>query len=301
MNEERMKVLEMVADGTISADDAAKLLDALTEGGSKNRIHPPFPHKPPRHGGHFHGVFHAMGDMMGEVMKEMRVGFAREDVPEEAVEMDFLDEELPEGVAVWVRSAGLKLCGANGSLNVTSSEGGRLVARPLGGDKLKVLRDEGSIQIFVEKNGLELEVPKTAGTLELVLKGGSISVDGVKCPFRARTMGGGVRVVRPGAHFSVKTMGGGLELVLGPEWSGGSKAKTMGGGVSVELLEGFNGKVDASTMGGTVDVSGARVIDDRSTPGSSRKVIEAGNGEEGSILVVKTMGGGVTVSGSEDV
>ncbi len=41
MNEERMKVLEMVADGTISAEDAAKLLDALNDGGFQNHVPPP--------------------------------------------------------------------------------------------------------------------------------------------------------------------------------------------------------------------------------------------------------------------
>jgi hypothetical protein len=114
-------------------------------------------------------------------------------------------------------------------------------------------------------------------------------------------MGGGVNLVRPGAHFSVKTMGGGLELVLGPEWNGGSKAKTMGGGVSVELLKGFSGTVDASTMGGSVSATGVRVIEDKPSPGSSRKVVAMGDDESSSILVVKTMGGGVTIRGGEDV
>ncbi len=300
MNEERMKVLEMVADGTISADDAAKLLDALNESGAKHRFHAPHPPKPPRHGA-FHGVFHSMGDMMGEVMKEMRVGFGREDVPSEAVEAQSLDEDIPSGASVRVKSSGFKLCGTSGSVKVTRSASGRLVARPAAGETLRVLRDGDDIQLYINAGGVELEVPEAAGSLELTLKAGSISVNDLHCPLRARTMGGSVHLVRPGAHFSVKTMGGGLELVLGPEWNGGSKAKTMGGGVSVELLKGFSGTVDASTMGGSVEATGVRVIEDKPSPGSSRKVVAMGEDEGSSILVVKTMGGGVSIRGGEDV
>lgn len=300
MNEERMKVLEMVADGTISAEDAAKLLDALNESGAKHRFHAPHPPKPPRNGG-FHGVFHTMGDMMGEVMKEMRVGFGREEVPSEAVEVQSIDEEIPAGASVRVKSPGIKLCGTQGSVKVTRSASGRLAARPAAGETLRVLRTDEGIELYLGEGGVELEVPEAAGSLELTLKAGSISISDLHCPLKARTMGGSVHLVRPGAHFSVKTMGGGLELVLGREWSGGSKAKTMGGGVSVELLEGFSGRVDASTMGGAVSATGVRVIEDRPSPGSSRKVVAMGDDEGSSILVVKTMGGGVTIRGGEDV
>jgi len=300
MNEERMKVLEMVADGTISADDAAKLLDALNDSGGKHRFHAPHPPKPPRLGA-FHGVFHTMGDMMGEVMKEMRVGFGREDIPSDAVEAESLDEEIPAGASVRVKSPGMKLCGSSGSVKVTRSESGRLVVRPVTGEKLRILRDGDDIQIYISEGGAELEIPEAAGSVELTLKAGSISVNDLHCPLKARTMGGSVHLARPGAHFSIKTMGGGLDLVLGPEWNGGSKAKTMGGGVSVELLEGFSGRVDASTMGGSVEASGVRVIEDRPSPGSSRKVVAMGDDDDSSILVVKTMGGGVTIRGGEDV
>jgi len=300
MNEERMKVLEMVADGTISADDAAKLLDALNDSGGKHRFNAPHPPKPPRLGA-FHGVFHTMGDMMGEVMKEMRVGFGREDIPSDAVEAESLDEEIPAGASVRVKSPGMKLCGSSGSVKVTRSESGRLVVRPVTGEKLRILRDGDDIQIYISEGGAELEIPEAAGSVELTLKAGSISVSDLHCPLKARTMGGSVHLARPGAHFSIKTMGGGLDLVLGPEWNGGSKAKTMGGGVSVELLEGFSGRVDASTMGGSVEASGVRVIEDRPSPGSSRKVVAMGDDDDSSILVVKTMGGGVTIRGGEDV
>lgn len=300
MNEERMKVLEMVADGTISADDAAKLLDALNESGAKHRFHPPHPPKPPRHGG-FQGVFHTMGDMVGEVMKEMRVGFGREEVPSDAVETPLVDEEVPEGASIIVKSSGMRFCGSSGSVKVIRSASGRLVARPGTEGKLRFLREGDEFKLYIEDGDTEVEVPETAGSLELTLRAGSISVSGLHCPLRARTMGGSVSLVRPGAHFSVKTMGGGLEIVLGPEWSGNSKAKTMGGGVSVELLEGFAGRVDASTMGGAVETSGVRVLEEKPGPGASRKVVAMGEGPETSILVVKTMGGGVTVKGGEDV
>ncbi len=301
MNEERMKVLEMVADGTISAEEAARLLDALNDGSSRHGIHPPHPPRFPKHGGAFHGVFHTVGGIMSEVMKEMRQGFSGEEIPAEAREMDRLDEELPSGTSVQVRTVGHRFCGSAGEVRVTRNDSGRIVAIPREDQKLKVLRDGDQLRIYIGEAGLELQLPDSAEALDLGIKAGSLSVEGISCQFRARTMGGGVRVVRPGAAFSAKTMGGGLEMVLGPEWSGGSKAKTMGGGVSVELLKGFSGQVDASTMGGSVEVSGVRLLEDRSTPGASRKVVAAGDGQSDSLLVVKTMGGGVTVRGPEDV
>jgi hypothetical protein len=133
------------------------------------------------------------------------------------------------------------------------------------------------------------------------IKGGGISASDLPCPFKASTMGGSVSVARPSTHFSVKTMGGNLDLTMDDRWSGSSKAKTMGGGVTVVLLKGFKGKVDASTMGGTVEASGVTVLEDRSSNGSSRKTVSAGDQESDSLLVCENMGGGVVIRAGGDV
>ncbi len=298
MNEERMKVLEMVADGTISAEDAAKLLDVLKEKGSGTCFRPPCHSKRPRKTGPFQGVFHIMGD----VMREMRSGFTREGVPADAVETDVLDEELPDGTSVLVRGLGGSAGEGCGSLTVARSAGGRLSARVSGGGKFKVSRTGNRLCIYVGEGETLLEVPGTAESLDVRLRGGGISAADLPCPFRASTMGGSVTVSRPSSHFSVKTMGGTLDIVLDGRWSGSSKAKTLGGGVTVHLNEGFSGRVDASTMGGTVKTSGVTVLKDDSSSGSSRKTVSLGEGVESeSILVVRTTGGNVAIRADENV
>ncbi len=301
MNEERMKVLEMVADGTISAEDAAKLLDALNDGGSRTMFRPPLTPKHPRHERPFHGIFHVMGGVMGDVMKEMRSGLLREEVPDDAVETDCLDEKLPDGTALVVRSVGGLIGGGGESVTVTRSAGGNLVVKAPEGGKLKVSRGEKEISIYIAEGETLLEIPDNAESLNVRIKGGGISASDLPCPFKASTMGGSVSVARPSTHFSVKTMGGNLDLTMDDRWSGSSKAKTMGGGVTVVLLKGFKGKVDASTMGGTVEASGVTVLEDRSSNGSSRKTVSAGDQESDSLLVVKTMGGGVVIRAGGDV
>jgi hypothetical protein len=301
MNEERMKVLEMVADGTISAEDAAKLLDALNDGGSRTCFRPPLPPKHPRHERPFHGIFHVMGGAMGDMMKEMRSGLLREEVPDDAEETDDLDEELPDGTALIVKSAGGLIGGGGGSVTLTRSAGGNLVARAPEGCKLRVSRSGNEISIYIGEGETQLEIPDKTESLDVRLKGGGISASDLPCPFRASTMGGSVSVSRPSSHFSVKTMGGNLDLTLDGRWSGSSKAKTMGGGVTVALLEGFKGKVDASTMGGSVETSGVTVLEDKSSSGSSRKTVFLGDQDSDSLLVVKTMGGGVEIRAGENV
>jgi hypothetical protein len=81
-----------------------------------------------------------MGGVMGDVMKEMRSGLLREEVPDDAVETDCLDEKLPDGTALVVRSVGGLIGGGGESVTVTRSAGGNLVVKAPEGGKLKVSR-----------------------------------------------------------------------------------------------------------------------------------------------------------------
>lgn len=299
MSEERVKILEMVADGTITAEEGGKLLEALNPPFPSNRIRLSRPGRRSRKGS-FQGMFRSMGESMGELMKEIRAGSGREGFPEDAETLLNLDEELREGSGVFVKGALPSSAGSPEKIRVIRDEGGRLTARPVHQGAMRVVRAESGVHIYAD-GGLELSVPDSAACLNLVLKACDLEIQGVGCPVRARVTGADTRIVRPGAHFSVKTMGGGLELIVGSEWKGASKAKAMGGGVSVKLLKGFAGRINAATMGGSVEVRGARVLEDSSSPGSSRKTVLVGDESSSSILAVKTMGGTVTIEADRDV
>jgi DUF4097 and DUF4098 domain-containing protein YvlB len=116
-----------------------------------------------------------------------------------------------------------------------------------------------------------------------------------------KTMGGGIKISRPGDSFSIKTMGGGLEISLDSSWKGNSKAKTMGGGISVHLQNAVSVMVKASTLGGSITATGenARVLSDTGNGhGKSKIAVQYGSG--GPELSVVSMGGGIVIEEQAD-
>jgi hypothetical protein len=96
-------------------------------------------------------------------------------------------------------------------------------------------------------------------------------------------------------------MGGNIMIKLKEMLSGDSKASTMGGNISLDIAPSARAVVSARTFGGQIQLSDVFEAEVKGgQPGSSEIVIDLSDGEEATDLKLSTMGGDISVDGSED-
>jgi len=297
MGREKERVLEMVADGTITAAEGAKLLEALgTAGGA-------YTGKP---GGkkRFAGTSSVLSEIgpiiqatIGDVFKGRKSFEAYENIPME--DMESVAEPAEPGGKLVIHGNVHK--GTSISISLVRSEDNILRASVDNGTNVRMGNKDNARIMLWTSGELTVHVPDCLGSVKVYSRGGGISSSNVRVPVELKTMGGGIRISRPGDSFSIKTMGGGLDISLDSSWKGNSKAKTMGGGISVHLLDAVSVLVKASTLGGSITATGenASVVSDTGNGyGKSKITVCYGNG--GSELSVVSMGGGIVIEEKAD-
>jgi len=297
VSKEKERVLEMVADGTITAAEGAKLLEALvsTRSGSS-----PGKTAKKRKSNDTLSMISEIGPMiqaaMGDVFRGRKSFETYENIETEEVESVSEPMESEQELVI------------HGNV-----DGGKGISVSLSRSKDSILRadldNDGTIRvgtrdnkrILLWKSGeLSVQVPDCLAFVKVFSKGGGISCSNVKVPVELKTMGGGISISNPGDSFSIKTMGGGLDISLDSAWKGNSKAKTMGGGISVFLADGVFVQINASTLGGSIDVGGndpAIISTSEKGHGKSKVAVRYGTGDDLPRLSVATMGGGIVING----
>jgi hypothetical protein len=300
MENERKKVLEMIADGTISPSEGARLLDALTSsgfGGDADRS------SSKRRGGQSRLVMSAIGPMIQETVESM-VKFGRKAEPADSSDVDEMEEvalAVEAGQSILVR--GDMRMGKALSVEMAGSDDNRLTASVDDGSKVGLQTRGDNIVLSWTSGKLRIGVPDTADSVEVVTRGGGITSEGVRVPVDLKTMGGGISISRPGDAFVIKTMGGGLNVLLDSTWKGSSRGKTMGGGISVALEKDVEALINAVTLGGSISVEGdgARVLSSsEGRRGGSKMSVKFGSSDDPPELSVSTMGGGVVIRESAE-
>lgn len=318
MSEEQKDILQMVADGKISADDGVKLLEALKTGEQKRReIESPARRvkekkrliRESRSIGHFPGFagIHDIGRMVRGMMRETVPGIDGEfaDVDLEMCEDAGLLEgpiELEKGTELVLKRTRRRDSG--GDLTLIGVEGSGLEA--IGEDipDIRVYRDNGTIYLKWDAGDLTLNVPDTVENVSASIMGGSISLSGIAAVSQIKTKGGHINLSDISKGFSAKTMGGNIIIRLTDDWNEDSEAATMGGNINLFIRESTKADISAKTMGGEItvqeDIPG---VTESGHYGASRVNIDLSEGEESPDLSMKTMGGdiSVTMSGTEPV
>ena len=300
MSNEKEKILEMVADGTITAGDGVKLLEALGSGGSgqdrgrtarKKRVFDT------------RSMINEIGPMiqstMGDVFKGRKSFEAYENVDME--EVDSIAEEMEEDRELVINGNAGK--GKSISISLSRSEDNILRATLDNDGTIKAGNKDKKRILLWESGKLSVQVPDSLASVKVFSRGGGINSTDVNVPVELKTMGGGINISRPGNSFSLKTMGGGLSITLGSLWKGDSKAKTMGGGISVLLDDDVQVQIDASTLGGSISVGGNEpeiLSDSDKGHGKSKISVRYGNDEDLPVLTVTSMGGGIVIKGESD-
>jgi len=307
MGDEKSQILQMVADGVITADDGVKLLEALEKGERKRREREERPHSL-----HRRIIAENLGERLAEIGPMVRtavceafVGVGDGDMDEiievetgPRIEYDVFDGpvEIKPGTTVHIR---------NGREDL--SRGGDLVLRGVDGTSMEVLEGEGEVHAsgedcYVQWKGgrLVLGIPGSASVLLVTLRGSSFSAEHLSSGIDLKTKGGSISLEGQGGSFCVKTMGGCIVIELDESWKGDSRASTMGGSISLTVPSSVAAEVSASAVGGEISVPEnlGEVSVSRSHAGSKVR-FRLGDEDEPPRIKLKTMGGSIEILGKE--
>jgi DUF4097 and DUF4098 domain-containing protein YvlB len=309
MGDEQRKILQMVADGKISADDGAKLLEALEKGGGRSerdhRRRSRSRKKVFMEGsglGDLKGV-HGLKDI-GRMIKSMvseSLSGLQEDLDLETEDFDdneciVMSEpvELQQGMRLFVTRSSRR--GHSGDLMLHGNEGTMLEIEGEDHPEVRMIEDGDTLHVHWVKGDLSLSVPSSVESVEARLSGGDIAVTDLSASCTLKTKGGDLMLSGVSESFLAKTMGGNIVMDLASDWGEDSVAKTMGGNIQLRIPGDTSAFITARTMGGDISVpDGLKADYESGHPGSSRVSIDLSNGEEAPELVMKTMGGNIQI------
>jgi len=311
MGEEQKQILQMVAEGKVTAEEGARLLEALEKGMSRRKS-AGSPAKAARARRIMKEKFGSgdIGGMEGlrDIGKMVR-GIISGVVPG-MDDMELEDEFMVAGVTLQGSLVSPMELQPGTRLIITRlrsmNEAGDLFLSGSRGTGLEVVGDERTDVRIGEKGknlylrwtsgDLRLSVPSTVVSVTASLLGGSMAVDDLPAVLKLRTKGGDIGLYGVSEEFSARTMGGNIMIRLGEEWRGDSRASTMGGNISLEVHEDSRARIMARTMGGDILVpEGMDAAGDSGRPGSSELSIDLSRGEGSSDLNVSTMGGDISL------
>lgn len=316
MGEEQRTILQMVADGKITAEEGAGLLEALEKGERRRReISSPAMKARERkrilrekfRSGEISGLeaMRDIGRMVRSMVRESAGGMDDDEFIPEADE--FLNEseeqleeplELKEGTRLVVRRKTSE--NTTGNIYITGAAGSALKMTGEEPPSVRYRMEDDTVYLRWRSGDLHLDVPETVDSIMLKLIGGDAFIAGVAASVKARTKGGNLTLDGITRDFSVKTMGGNATMRLPDDWKGNSKASTMGGHLFLELSGNTRARISARTMGGGVSVTGGiQAEHEAGHPGSSQVSIDLSRGDEASHLALRAMGGDISIGTSD--
>jgi DUF4097 and DUF4098 domain-containing protein YvlB len=317
MDEEKKKILEMVAEGKVTAEEGARLISALEAGRSREKKEAKRSAKS-RHRRKIVDVetlgtaLSDIGPTVREAIENAFSAFRSTEIepiePFDGTDLDFdvMDDggleaddsiEVAEGAIVDFKTAGRK--------------GGSLELEGYDGDKLEVSGDHSGLRIGgspehlgVSWTGgkLKARIPDHAETIRIKISGGSAVLRGIRSDVLSKSMGGSLDIEDLEGSFQSKLMGGNLSVVLTDGYCGESEAKVMGGSITLRVPESLAVEIDAATLGGKIVIDDSLGEVDKKGSGSmARATVLTGDDEARMRVQLKVVGGNVeVVSGAKD-
>ena len=259
MDEEKRKILQMLSEGKISAEEAEELLEALEES-KKNRIPGVAKEEPERR-----WPWDREGWPFGKKRPKWALiregGLFTGKVPFQGSTERTI--EVSEGTELQITVGG-------GDLKISRSQDPELKLRAAL-YRCKIDKDERRVEISAGGADLELEVPPAISALRLTSGGGDISVEGVSLSLKAKVRGGDFRGAQLEGAIEVHATGGDVKLenvdspalevashagdidvTMGTVKDGRLNLRSLGGDVSLKLSPDSAFDVQIETLGGEV-------------------------------------------------
>jgi hypothetical protein len=202
----------------------------------------------------------------------------------EPFELDHGGFELPQGFKLVVRSRG-------GDVSLVPGDAGRGAVVSKRNERVRLLRGPDRI-VLASNESLDVQVPATAGHLDVFSAGGNLRSSRLPCSLLAKTAGGNIEMGSLARPFELWSAGGNITFSLDPAYAGEGRVETLGGDVEAMLPRELNARVDAETFG---EIRADRELG-RCRPdwhhGRHLAVLEMGDSSKSSLLL-KSMGGTV--------
>jgi len=311
----------MVADGKVTPDEGARLLEAL-EKGERKRREQDSPASMARekkrlmmergmemdertrlrkHDG-FDGL-KDIGRMVKTAIAESLPGiFHDDDSDQELSTGPDSDYSVLEGPLELEPGSVLKVSrrktrNAGGNLFLTGSDGNTLETVGPDAPEVRYSVDGDTVHMSWSNDDLSLAVPRSVARVSVGLMGGDLVVSDLPSELRLKTSGGNLGLYDVSGEFIARTMGGNVIIRLSEEWCGDSRASTMGGNISLSIPRDTEAGISARTMGGEIMVDeGMKLERENGHYGSSSVSIDLGDGGDAPEIRLKTMGGDISVA-----
>jgi len=187
------------------------------------------------------------------------------------------------------RSYRVELKTSGGGIRIASVAGPSRLKTSGGGLNAKDVR--GTLDGSTSGGSIRLE--SIDGEVQVRTSGGSVYASGVRGNIDASSSGGDVRLLQIDGKINARTSGGGVQCELVGS-NRGIWASTSGGSIRVTVPRDITGTLDARTSGG-----GARADLPMSTTRVSDHEISGLINGGGEPIVIRTSGGGITLSAAK--
>ena len=309
MKEERIEILQMVADKKITVEEGERLLRALEKGeaGERESRSERFS---PRHRGPCGRGDWSWGDSFEGF------GFKAQEFFENAFGSVFGDEYWFEGyepargpvedlrldgeTTVVLTNPRTAYRHGSADVSVRTSEDGRLHLETGEKGRCEVLRKENKIVIFCHYNAA-VRVPPSIGKVKVVLAKGDTEIYDLPLPLEIRTLKGDIVVRNAVRPLSIRAMRGKVAIDLADDYAGKADVSAMDGDISVTTAAQFSGRVEAKVGKGDIRVQSKGLKSKTAKNAFFRsESVELGAGSADNLLNLRTMHGDITVSSRED-
>lgn len=316
-NKERMEVLRMVAEGKISAEEGARLLEALTSGTSR------YPKKDPPKDKSDAPPFEPfdLGNLFGEIGRAIHdtvldtVGAVSDVFEQPAADYEGVEElelELEEGTVLTIKPLSAPSRGRRGRrahCRPRYGWGDRYVNEELGdvivsaspdsifratGEGLSLAGEGDQRTLLWGGDDLTLQLPASVARLVVRTFNGDVTVTDAPCELEVFSLAGDVSISGQQRSTWVRNTRGDVRLDSLEITEGELTIETYGGDVRLGCGDRLSATLDISTMGGAISIRDDLAADRKKPtwPGSTAKITV---GEGTAAATIKTMGGDVQI------
>lgn len=147
--------------------------------------------------------------------------------------------------------------------------------------------------VTAESSGGGVRASDLGGSAKLSSSGGSIQAERIAGDLDASSSGGGVRIDEAGGAVTAESSGGSVSVGFAAGNGRGGRLNSSGGGVKARVDPGVGLEIDAASSGGSVSCDLPVTVRGKVGRDSLHGKLNAG----GSLLKLRSSGGGVTLSG----
>jgi DUF4097 and DUF4098 domain-containing protein YvlB len=296
MSNDRDRILKLLEDGKISADQATRLIEALGSERNEGDFGMPHHHFGPRR--HFRvrtspRAFDRIPDVVATaVASAMKNGFeepGEERTNEFAGKRDLLVKSVSGDLEVNRTEEGRVAISYSGGMVKARSSGDQVVVRTMAGDISAAMPPDGRLELEVVSG--DVSVSRGMARIEVKTVSGDVGIAQTTGDAQVKTVSGDVSLHRVTGDFGVETRSGDVDLVAAGPVSG--SISTRAGDVTVALPADADLILELATEDeGDIEVDDAlphEVLDER----DGYLKVQLGNG--GRTLRVNTDNGDIDV------